>query len=96
MRRAAVMVLSGTLLLGSAQAAQQEGAPDPSFGKNPAPRVVQPVPGKSKAVRGKQTKPKAKVVVKKDDPVVQEAPSVVTETPAEATEQSIQLKGVRG
>lgn len=96
MKRAVGMAILGTLLLGSAHAAESGVTAVPGNGKDSVTQSAPSATKKSQLLQGKKAKPAGKKAgVKKIDKKEKKLNSL-TETPGESTDQSVLIKGVRG
>lgn len=94
MKRTVRLAILGTLLQGSAHAAQPSASAKPSLGKEPITHSVPAAEKKTRVARSKKTK--TRIATEKVDPQAKAKQDNVTETPPGSIEQSVQLRGVRG
>lgn len=95
MKIAAVGMLLGAMLAGSAQAAES-GVPAAPLLSNESVQAAPSPTKKSKSLQSRKAKSSGKAGATKAGPKAKQKQDSVTETPAESTDQSVQLKGVRG
>jgi hypothetical protein len=96
MKRTVRLAILGTMLHGSAHAAEPGSTAEPLLGKERVSHSAPSAEKNTRAVRGKKAKPKIKIAAEKIDPQAKVKQDSVTETPPGSIEQSIQLRGVRG
>lgn len=96
MKRTVRLALLGTMLHGTAHAAEPVAAGSHSLGKEPVAHSVPSAAKKTRAEQGKRAKHKGKAGAKKVDSQAKVKQDVVTETPPGSIDQSIELRGVRG
>jgi len=96
MKRTVRLAILGTMLQGTAHAAEPNSTAEPSLARDKVAHSTPAADKKARVVRSKKHKPKTRTGAVKADPQANVKQDAVTETPPGSIEQSIQLRGVRG